>query len=254
MRGVEHFFIVGAQRSGTTYLYELLNAHPQIEMAAPRSPEPKFFLQDHLYASGLEWYEERFFGWKPGVRLRGEKSTSYIESEKAAGRIAQAYPAANILFLLRDPIERAKSNYRFSCRNGVETLSFERAIMEEPKRIHAYDPQRFSVSPYAYLARGRYIDYLRIYERCFPRPQLCVLQYERLVNSLREAQALYATLGVDPEFVPPTLDEVVNAAPHQELRLPPEVEQYMKVHFLDSTRLLSQEYGINLDLWSSAKL
>ena len=56
-----HFFIAGAQRSGTTYLYRLLDEHPEIEMAKPERPEPKFFLLDELHARGLKFYENHFF-------------------------------------------------------------------------------------------------------------------------------------------------------------------------------------------------
>ena len=57
----EHFFIIGAQRSGTTYLYHLLDEHPEICMARPLRPEPKFFLKNELYARGLEYYETCYF-------------------------------------------------------------------------------------------------------------------------------------------------------------------------------------------------
>ena len=54
-----HFFIVGAQRCGTTYLYNLLDEHPEIEMAKPVKPEPKFFMKDDLFEKGLDFYKEK---------------------------------------------------------------------------------------------------------------------------------------------------------------------------------------------------
>ena len=84
----EHFFIAGAQRSGTSYLYHILAEHPEIEMAKPLRPEPKFFHVDALFERGLDYYRHHFFEGKAGAWLRGEKSTSYMESEKAAGRAA----------------------------------------------------------------------------------------------------------------------------------------------------------------------
>ena len=96
----DHFFIAGAQRSGTTYLYYVLAEHPDIEMAQPVRPEPKFFLTDALFERGLAYYHEQFFPGKPGARLRGEKSTSYMESEKAAQRISRSFPDARIVFML----------------------------------------------------------------------------------------------------------------------------------------------------------
>jgi hypothetical protein len=163
----DHFFIAGAQRSATTYLYHLLAEHPEIEMAQPVRPEPKFFLVDELFEHGLAYYRERFFPGKPGARLRGEKSTSYMESEIAAQRIARCFPESHILFLLRDPIERAISNYWFSVNNGLESLPLEEAFRREEERWQQYDRSRVSVSPYAYLRRGRYIDFIEVYERYF---------------------------------------------------------------------------------------
>jgi hypothetical protein len=92
MTKYQHFFLVGAQRSGTIYLYHVLNEHPDIEMAVPIKPEPKFFLAPNSMELGVEHYEATFFKGKPGASIRGEKSTSYIESEAAAGRIAAAFP------------------------------------------------------------------------------------------------------------------------------------------------------------------
>src|SRR5712691_8572726 len=109
---VDHFVIVGAQRCGTTYLYRLLDEHPEIEMAKPLRPEPKFFLDDDRFPLGLSYYESQFFS-EAGPRVRGEKSTSYIESDVAAQRIKATLPGAPMVAVLRDPVERAISNYRF---------------------------------------------------------------------------------------------------------------------------------------------
>ncbi len=124
----ERFFIVGGQRCGTTYLYHLLAGHPEIEMAVPVRPEPKFFLDDALYEKGLDHYERTFFAGKPGSKIKGEKSTSYLEYEKVAARISSAFPDASILVVVRNPVERAMSHWRFSTQNGVESVSMEEAF------------------------------------------------------------------------------------------------------------------------------
>src|SRR5262245_14449285 len=164
---IEHFFVVGAQRSGTTYLYYMLDEHPEIEMAKPIRPEPKFFMQDVFLESQPKDYERIYFGAKSDAQFRGEKTASYIESPLAAKRIAQWYPNAKILFLLREPIARAISNYHFSAANKLETLPLEEAIRTEEQRRENYDHDRISASPFAYLQRGIYIDYIRVYEQFF---------------------------------------------------------------------------------------
>jgi hypothetical protein len=73
----DHFVIIGAQRCGTTFLSHLLDEHPDVEMAKPFRPEPKFFLDEEQFARGLDYYDRRFFT-EDRTRVRGEKSTSYI--------------------------------------------------------------------------------------------------------------------------------------------------------------------------------
>ncbi len=184
-------------------------------MAQPLRPEPKFFMLDELYNQGIGYYDSTYFAGKAGVRVRGEKSTSYLESETAARRISSAFPDAKIVVLVRDPIERAISNYRFSCDNGVETLSFERAIAEEAERIERFDRSRFSVSPFAYLSRGRYAEYLSMYERYFPRQQIVVMQMERLVGSDVAVAQVFDALQVQDSVVSDARNRVVNASCHR---------------------------------------
>ena len=100
------FIIGGAPRSGTTWLYELLDRHPDVYMSRPVKPEPKFFLVDHLYDRGLKFYAETWFAGAGDARLAGEKSTDYLESSAAAGRIAQDLPQVRHLALQRVGADR----------------------------------------------------------------------------------------------------------------------------------------------------
>src|SRR4029079_12698346 len=95
----DHFVIVGAQRCGSTYLYQLLDENPEFKRAKPLRPEPKFFLDDDKYRLGHDYYEAHFFS-EPGIRVRGEKSTSYIESAIAVQRITSMLPNASIVVVL----------------------------------------------------------------------------------------------------------------------------------------------------------
>ncbi|MFC1698982.1 sulfotransferase [Candidatus Omnitrophota bacterium] len=248
----EHFFIVGAQRSGTSYLYHLLEEHPEIEMAKPIQPEPKFFLTDSLFERGLEYYQSHFFNSKAGARLRGEKSTSYIESEKVARRIAHCFPEARILFLLRDPIERAISNYYFSVNYGLEKMSIEEAFLQEENRWLNYDPEQTSASPFAYLRRGRYIDYLTMYESYFAAERLKVVVYEQLVKSLSLVQEIYAFLGVAADFAPAAYQKVINKTDKPDFSLSPELTRYLINYFSESNQHLTKRFKLDLSEWRTA--
>lgn len=247
----EFFFIVGAQRSGTTYLCQICDEHPEIEMAKPVWPEPKFFLTDALFERGLEYYRSHYFHQQSGARVWGEKSVSYMETEKSARRIAESFPSAKILFILRDPIQRAISNYWFTVNNGLEELPLEEAFLREEERWRSFDPERISVSPYAYLRRGRYIDHILMYGRYFPAESLKILVYEQFVGSATLARDLYAFLSVPPDFTPPSLDRVINASHKRDVTLSPEVERYMRDYFAEPTARLAEYLGLPLAEWQS---
>lgn len=209
---MNNLFIVGAQRSGTTYLYQALDSHPQVSMIHPVRPEPKFFMSDQLVAQGREHYERTYFAdRKPGTRYLGEKSTSYIERPEAARRIKTFYPDARILMIFRDPVLRAYSNYRFSVAHGLERLSFLEALAAESERLRSASFTT-SVSPYAYRKRGHYVDYIVSYLEVFDANQISILVFEEFANTLASVQRLYRWLDVEQDFVPPSLNEVINPA------------------------------------------
>lgn len=176
------FIIGGAPRSGTTWLTATLELHPDIWFAKPLRPEPKFFLVDEVYALGLDSYAERWFAGAPPVRAVGEKSTNYLESAKAAARIAEDLPDVKLVFVLREPAARAESNYRWSVMNGMESEDFATAlILEEEREAHVPRHLRFA-RPHAYFSRGRYAQMLRPYLDRFPRDQILVRRFEDLVG------------------------------------------------------------------------
>ena len=250
----ERFFIVGAQRCGTTYLYHLLAAHPEIEMAVPVRPEPKFFLDDRLYEKGLDYYERTFFTGKPGATVKGEKSTSYLEYEKVAKRISGAFPEARILVVVRNPLARAMSHWRFSVQNGVERLPMEEAFRKEPERVKEFDRSRFSVSPFAYLARGRYIDYILSYARHFPKDHIKVVTHESLVGPDAAWREVYDFLGVDRRFTPDGVGEAVNKSAQVAAGandLSPALHRYMLDYFAQSNAQLATWAGLDLSGWQT---
>ena len=242
MPAPDYFVIVGAQRCGTTYLSRLLDEHPEIEMAKPTRPEPKFFLDDARYARGLAFYESQYFS-DPPTRVRGEKSTSYIESELAAQRIKSMMPGAVVVVVLRDPVQRAVSNYRFSAQEGYEDLPLELALRSSDADSRPWDPSRFSVSPYAYLPRGRYVEYLECYARHIPREQIHVVFFEELVAGKQVVAALYGRLGVDSGFRPLGRGAVANASSGDDESIDPRLASELRDYFADSDRRLAEFLG-----------
>ncbi len=244
-----HFFIIGAQRCGTTYLYHQLDAHPDIEMAKPLRPEPKFFFTDELFNLGLDQYDRRFFPAGSSALVRGEKSTVYYESEPAAKRIARSFDQPRAIMVIRDPVERAVSNYWFSVNNGLETLPIEEAFRSEESRANDYDKTQVSVNPFAYLKRGRYIDFIDIYDRYFPPERFKIVIFEQLVSDPSVLRDIYAFLGVDSDFAPPDPERIINASRKSAVELPSEVRDYLHEYFADINTHLAERYKLDLKLW-----
>lgn len=248
---MNQLFIVGAQRSGSTYLYHLLDSHPQVTMARPVSPEPKFFLNGRLYGKGREFYEQMYFtNPRPQSHYIGEKSTSYIENLEAARRIRDFYSEARILLIVRDPVQRAWSNYRFSVQNELEPLSFEAALAAERKRLSS-NGFSTSVNPYAYRHRGHYIHFIKDYLTVFSADQLKILIFEELVGNLGSVQALYQWLGLDSSFGPPLLKQVVNAGTVEE-KLPAAVFRDLALGYGKSVAELEEYLGRPIAIWRNS--
>lgn len=182
------FLIGGAPRAGTSWLSRVLDHHPDIYMAKPERPEPKFFLIDDLYEQGLAYYAS-WFADAPNGSMKGEKSTNYLESAVAADRISRALPGVKLIFSLREPAERAYSNYLWSKANGLENEDFPTAVQLESLRDKSCPPEYAFSRPHAYLSRGMYADLLKPYFDRFPREQILCVRFEDLTASPRQTVA-----------------------------------------------------------------
>jgi hypothetical protein len=180
------FIIIGAQKGGTTYLYDELARHPGV--VAARTKEIHFL--DRYYNRGLDWYRAFFprnLANGPEARaLTGEASPGYLFHPWAAQRAYAVAPRARLIALLRNPVDRAYSHYQHEVRLGYEHLSFEAAIEQESDRLGG-EAERLQADPaydgfnhrhFAYLARGVYVDQLRAWREVFPAEQILVLQSE----------------------------------------------------------------------------
>jgi Sulfotransferase domain len=186
------FAIIGPGKAGTTWMYSLLDAHPEVCMAAAK--ETMFF--DANYHRGVGWYH-RFFDACDGRAAVGEVSNSYIFSEEAPARMRAYNPAMKLVASLRNPIDRAFSNYLFWLRNAQVTGSFEDTVVARPEL----------------LVPGLYGTHLERYLDHFPARQLLVLSFDDLRRDPRAfARRLLEFLGVDPEHVPEVAGEKVLAA------------------------------------------
>lgn len=247
-----HLLVIGAQRSGTTYLHSLLEAHPQIAMARPARPEPKIFCSDELADRGADWYRSTYFAHVTDERLLGEKSTSYLEDPLASSRVLRTLGAVEIGVMLRDPLQRAVSNWRFSTDNGLETRPLARALRENLAAPTPWDPGATSVSPFAYVERGRYAGRLGPWLEAFPE-STHVWFFDELVGDARAAGKLYAELCVDPHPISAHDRQEVNESREAAPALPSDLVAALRAYFADADRALCRMLGRALPWQTDAR-
>lgn len=205
LRGLPSALIIGAQRAGTTSLFNYLTQHPDV--LPPLGKEVHFF--DFHYASGVKWYRGRFpyrHRLANGV-LTVDATPYYLVHPLVPQRAAQLLPEVKLIALLRNPVNRALSHYQHEVRGGRESLSFAEALDKESERL-AGEEERLQNEPgyyswnhhrYSYTRRGLYIEQLRRWLQHFPRSRLLILQSEWLYRDPAAASAaVYGFLGLGP--------------------------------------------------------
>lgn len=207
------FVIIGAAKAGTTSLYAWLGQHPYVEPA--KHKEVHYF--DYNYPRGDDWYRmhfplrsarDQFAAVNGRPFLTGEASPSYISHYWAPERLAQRLPDAKLLVNLRDPVERAYSQFQMSRREGEEELdSFADAVAAEDRRL---DPERtrakadpaynsWPIGCWSYLMRSRYAEQLERWLALFDREQFHFVTLENLSNDPQgELDRVHEFLGLPP--------------------------------------------------------
>ncbi len=193
MPPVPNLFIVGAQKAGTTSLYEYLRQHPEVFMSDPK--EPRYF---NRIAQGREDEvdEDAYLGLfedADGFAVRGEATTGYLHEPDVPELIQDFSPRARIVISLRDPIQRAYSNYWRKVAGAQEDDAFGDAIEREIQAMQRDEPR------IGYLDRSLYADAVERYMDTFGEDRVHVL----LLHEIRhDAEAvledLFSFLDIDP--------------------------------------------------------
>lgn len=184
------FFIAGAPKAGSTAVHAALARHPSLYMSAVK--EPKFFLTDgppptrggpgdvRTYREHV-WRRddyEALFDQAPAAALRGESTPFYLYDSAAQLRIRALVPHARLIVILRDPVERAHSNWAHLWSAGLDPVGdVVRACAEEERRIAAG-----WADFWRYTALGRYGEQLEHLYTVFPRDQVMVFRYRALIE------------------------------------------------------------------------
>ena len=180
-------FLLGAQKSGTTTLAELLARHPDIAVSEPK--EPQYYWTQ--YAKGRGWFDACF----PAIGdVQLDASTSYTmahpehldgrETWPVPARLHADFPEARFLYIVRDPAARAISAYWHEARAGREARDIDEAISEDSQ----------------YVATSRYAAQIGEFLKLFPRERFFFIPFADLkTRGVETARAAAAHLGVDPD-------------------------------------------------------
>lgn len=198
-----NFFVVGAQKCGTTSLHEYLYRHPDIYL--PEIKETHFFIDDEHYVKGFDVYlEQHFSKWKAEPMV-GEVDPDYMYFDSALDRIERhiKLDETKFVFMFRNPVDRAFSQYLMSVRFGHEELPFDQAIDAEAERLQkGFWWQKF----FSYTTRGYYFKQVSRFLERVDRSQMLFLLNEDLRDEpVLTLERIFRFLGVETSYRPDNL-------------------------------------------------
>ncbi len=186
-RALVDFIVIGAMRAGTTLLHDILSAHRDISMAQMK--ETDFFVAEKNHGRGSEWFLAQFDGDRP---LRGEISPNYAKLRDfpgVPGRIHRHCPNVRLIYVLRDPLRRAVSQYGHSWNMGEVTQT-----PEQMAGGHEY---------LSILDASSYARQLEAYLEFFDPQQILVIDFESLIADPQgQLDIILRHIGAAPMAVP----------------------------------------------------
>ncbi|MGH6898904.1 MAG: sulfotransferase family protein [Geminicoccaceae bacterium] len=266
------FVIIGATKSATTWLTTNLRAHPEVFM-----PSPELHYFSRWFDRGDDWYRAQLAG-AGADQLLGEKSASYLPHPEAPQRLHRLLPRAKLLVQLRNPVERAYSDYCMHYRRGEVTRDVGRYL----------DARHTPIS--RLLEDGFYHRHLMRFMDVFPAAQIKILLYDDIRERPGEVfREVCGHLGIDDTIAPQTVARRVKdketpvvpprarrllaplkaiVQPYRQTRafvtvrsliarrlryppLTPELRQRLEAHYADDVARLGELLGRDLSIWRS---
>lgn len=254
LRLLPDYLVIGAQRSGTTSLQQVLAQHPDV--SPPRLKKGVHYF-DTAYDRGPDWYRSQFqlAGRDKRRRIRhgrgrlsGEASPYYLFHPAVPERIHHLLPDVKLIALLRNPVDRAISHHKHEVRRGYETRPLLEALRAEEERLQGQE-QLLMTSPgavsfthqhHSYVSRGLYATQLERYHAVLSPENLLVLEseefWEHPASTLSVVLDFLGLVQWQPQGFPQA-----NATRPGET--PPEVARFLDEAFADANRELATLLG-----------
>ncbi len=233
------FMGIGAMRCGTTWLYETLKKHPDIHLPVKEAHffdnNDNFDTNDNVMPVQFEKYQSLFLN-PLNNQITGEITPKYIFHEASALRISKILPDLKLILILRNPVARAISQFRFAWQNGNTKSKGIFCMKELEKKLEI-------------LTRGLYYNQIKTYHEVFPRSQLKIILFEDLVTRTEKIlYDLYSFLGLGlnhkNENLPP-----LNASKY--IPFPESEKEMLQDYYNKEIDTLEKYLGISLQIWKS---
>jgi len=192
-----NFICPGAQKSATTTLHDILIQHPNIYL--PENKETHFFDKDEKYDKGIDFYLNEYYSDIKNEKIIGDITPGYMFFEDSVKRIYNTLgDNIKIIFMLRNPVERAYSHYWMSYRRTYESKSFEKGIELEQERIKKC---YFNRSHFSYIERGYYARQIKRFLEFFPKENMKFVIFEDFINNTENSiEDILSFLNLDDDY------------------------------------------------------
>jgi hypothetical protein len=242
------FFVVGAQKAGTTALAHSLQQHPELEMSSVK--EPHFFDDEAVDWARPDYRQLHAHYDGIPVKLRGEATPIYIYWPPALARLHRYNPAAKLVIALRQPALRAYSHWRMEVSRQLETMSFDDAISESARqRVHRAPMGAHRV--FSYIERGHYADQIERVFSLFSPAQAHFLRTDDLwakpAAVLRKLQD-FLGIGHAPNLLA-TENYIVSVMAAQIGTMTVDARLRLTHHYAGDIRRTAELTGLDLDDW-----
>ena len=243
-----NFLVIGAQKAGTTALDHYLRQHPAIGMA--RRKEVHFFDDEDAFAHGKPDYDlyEREFDFSSERTAYGECTPIYSYWAPSCERIRTYNPLMKLIAVLRDPVERAYSQWNMEFNRGDEHRDFRTAVRDELEQRERDPSLQHRV--FSYLGRGFYSEQIELFQRAFDPHQLLFIKYDDLkVDPQAQLRRIFDHIHVDVRLFHFTPAEL-NPTAYRSV-LEPETARELRALFAPDIRKVEVLLGWDLSRWQT---